>query len=114
MTVAVPELMVLDGALTVAPVGVGSLQAIESPLKAPRLDEDTADPPESVRKPAVMVEVALGPVRVDGLALAVSFSRGVVVMEALLTPSQPVLPGPALQPHQLSVASITGLRRRRR
>ena len=63
-----------------------------------------AAPSESVVSAAVMVEVAFGPTTVAGLAVAVSTSRGETVGPPAAA-SQPAVPGPVLQPHQLSVAS---------
>ncbi len=63
-----------------------------------------AEPSEFWVSAAVMVEVAFGPTTVAGLAVAVSTSRGDTVgLPAAL--SHPAVPGPVLQPHQLSVAS---------
>src|SRR5206468_2899734 len=88
----------------VAPLGCGSLKATVRPLKAPRLAAPTAPPSESVVSAAVMLEAAFGPTTVDGLAVAVSTSRGDTVGPPVAL-SQPAVPGPVLQPHQLSVAS---------
>src|SRR5206468_5972764 len=73
------------------------------PVKASRLAAPTAPPSESVVSAAVMVEVAFGPTTVAGLAVAVSTSRGETVGPPAAA-SQPAVPGPVLQPHQLSVA----------
>src|SRR5437763_404724 len=61
-------------------------------------------PDESCRKLAVRVLVP-APRMVAGLGVLVHVSQGVkAAADMLLTPSQPALPGPCLQPHQLSVA----------
>src|SRR4051812_2470069 len=112
VTCAMPELIVVStvsGAacpLIVAPLGVGSLQVIDWPLKAPSLVVSVATPAESLVNPALMVEVPFGPLTVDGLAAPERTSQGEKVTP-LPAPSQPLLPGPALQPHQFFAASIT-------
>ena len=57
-------------------------------------------------KPAVIVEVPFGPLTVVGLAAPESTSQGVKVTP-VPAPSQPLPPGPALQPHQFFAESIT-------
>ena len=104
-SMAEPELRFADAAARVAParqrIGEAHRQAGEGVQVGTRRSRQ---PSESWVSAAVIVEVAFGPTTVAGLAVAVSTSRGETV-GAPATLSQPAVPGPVLQPHQLSVAS---------
>src|SRR4051812_46570964 len=68
---AKPELRFVDAAPNVAPLGNGSVHFIGRPAKASRFAAPMAPPSESVVSAAVMVEVAFGPTRVAGPAVAI-------------------------------------------
>jgi hypothetical protein len=86
---------------------VALLKVIGAPMIRLWFAVDTAALFESVRKLAVsVVGLPCSSVPTPGVWLITS--RGAAVMFAVWPPmlSQPALPGPALQPHQFSVASI--------
>src|SRR6476661_1634972 len=89
--------------VTVASPG-GSAKVTGRVSKALRFDPATVAPCESVSSEAVRVEVPSGPRTWDGLAVAASV-RYDGACTAPLVVSHPVVPGPVLQPHQLSAAS---------